>query len=66
MSPAPSVAVVEDDPSSRRTLIRLLQAGGFRPVVYESAEAYLESPPESAPVGLLLDINLGGMSGLQL
>ena len=30
------------------------------------AEEFLSSPPRSAPIGLLLDVHLGGMSGLDL
>jgi len=60
------VAIVEDDPSSRKTLLRVLHAGGYEPVVYESAEDYLAAPPNPAPLGLLLDMNLAGMSGLEL
>src|SRR5262245_13592090 len=66
MPRAHRVAIVEDDPSSRKTLLRVLQAGGFEPVIYENAEDYLKSPPIPAPMGLLLDMNLGGMSGLDL
>jgi len=66
MSPAPCVAIIEDDPSSRRTLRRVLRAGGFETLEFGTAEAYLAAPPEPSPFGLLLDINLGGMSGLEL
>jgi len=62
----PLVVVIEDDPASRRTLGRVLRAGGYDAAIYGSAEAFLASPPEGAPVGLLLDIHLGGMSGLDL
>ena len=62
----PLVVVIEDDPASRKTLARVLRAGGYEPVLYESAEAFLSSPPPSSPIGLLLDVHLGGMSGLEL
>ena len=35
------VAVVEDDAPARKALGRMLQAGGFEPVLFESAEAYI-------------------------
>jgi FixJ family two-component response regulator len=66
MSDAPVVVVVEDDPASRTTLGRVLRAGGFEPAVYESAEAYLASPPTVEPLGMLLDIHLPAISGLEL
>ena len=65
-TPMPLVVVIEDDPASRKTLARVLRAGGYEPVLYESAEAFLSSPPQSSPIGLLLDVHLTGMSGLEL
>jgi FixJ family two-component response regulator len=64
--PGPLVAVVEDDPASQKTLARVLRAGGYEAALYASAEEFLSSPPQSAPIGLLLDVHLGGMSGLDL
>ncbi len=62
----PTVVVVEDDPACRTALSRLLQAGGYRPVSFESAEAFLEAPEPPDPVCYVLDIDLGGISGLEL
>jgi FixJ family two-component response regulator len=62
----PLVAVIEDDPASQKTLARVLRTGGFDAAIYASAEEFLASPPQSAPIGLLLDVHLGGMSGLDL
>jgi FixJ family two-component response regulator len=62
----PLVVVIEDDPASQRTLARVLRAGGYQPATYASAEEFLSSPPPSTPIGMLLDVHLGGMSGLDL
>jgi len=62
----PLVVVIEDDPASQKTLARVLRAGGYEAAVYSSAEEFLSSPPHSSPLGLLLDVHLGGMSGLDL
>lgn len=62
----PLVVVIEDDSASQKTLARVLRAGGFDAAIYASAEEFLASPPRSSPIGLLLDIHLGGMSGLDL
>jgi FixJ family two-component response regulator len=60
------IAVVEDDASFARSLERLLRASGFEFCWYSSAEAYLQPATRPAPDCLLLDIHLGGMSGLVL
>jgi FixJ family two-component response regulator len=62
----PLVVVIEDDLASQKTLARVLRAGGFESVVYGSAEDFLASPPERQAIGMLLDVHLGGMSGLEL
>jgi FixJ family two-component response regulator len=62
----PLVVVVEDDPASQKTLARVLRAGGYEAAIYGSAEEFLSSPPHASAIGLLLDVHLGGMSGLDL
>ena len=59
-----TVDIVDDDADLRRALRRLLSANGFSVRVHESAEAYLASRNE--PDCLVLDVQLGGISGLQL
>ena len=58
------VAVVEDDAPSRTALGRLLRAAGFEPALFESAEAYIDASP--APTCIVVDVQLPGMSGIEL
>lgn len=65
-SPKPYVAVVDDDESLCRSLARLLAASGYHPVTYLSAEAFLADTNRPVFQCLVLDIRLGGISGLEL
>jgi len=60
------VAVVDDDESVCRSFGRLLRTAGFQPVSYTSAEAFLEDTKRPQFDCLVLDIQLEGMSGLEL
>jgi FixJ family two-component response regulator len=60
------VAVVDDDESVCRSFGRLLRTAGFQPVSYASAEAFLEDTKRPRFDCLVLDIQLEGMSGLEL
>jgi FixJ family two-component response regulator len=64
--PPPLVIVIEDDDASRKSLGRVLRLGGFDAAMFSSAEEFLDAPPGSPPVGLLLDLQLPGMSGIDL
>jgi FixJ family two-component response regulator len=66
VSDSPLVAVVEDDAPSRAALGRLLRAGGFEPALFPSAEAFIDAPLERNPLCLILDVQLGGISGIDL
>jgi FixJ family two-component response regulator len=61
-----NVAVVDDDQSFACALERLFRASGFDVCTYPSAEAFLAPTTRSQPDCLVLDIHLGGMSGLDL
>lgn len=60
------VAIVEDDASMLKGLQRLLRAHGIATEVYTSAEAFLERAAASEAGCLVVDINLGGISGIEL
>jgi FixJ family two-component response regulator len=60
------VAVVDDDESVCRSFSRLLSVAGFQPVSYASAEAFLEDANRPRFDCLVLDIQLDGISGLEL
>jgi len=60
------VAIVDDDVSLCRSVARLLRASGWRPVTYLSAEEFLADAERSRFDCLILDVQLGGISGIEL
>jgi FixJ family two-component response regulator len=60
------VSVVDDDPSVRRSLARLVKGAGYRVEAYASAHEFLARPPEEGPACLLLDVRMPGLTGLDL
>jgi len=60
------VAVVDDDPSVCRSVARLLRAAGMQPITYDSAEAFLADTKHPRFDTVVLDVQLGGMSGIEL
>ena len=62
---SPKISIVEDDPSVVRALSRLCRSAGYEVSAYGSAEAFLEESPGDDDC-LLLDVQLPGLSGLEL
>ena len=60
------VAVVDDDENLCRSVARLLRASGIHPVTYGSAEAFLADTKHPQFDCLVLDVQLGAMSGIEL
>jgi len=60
------VAVVDDDESTCRSFGRLLRAAGIQPVTYDSAESFLADTKHPQFGCIVLDIQLGNMSGIAL
>ena len=58
--------VVDDDVSMRRSLARLLTLSNWRVRLFDSAEAFLKEADSLRYGCLVLDIQLGGMTGLDL
>jgi FixJ family two-component response regulator len=67
MPPAtPTVVVVDDDISVRESLELLIQNAGWKPALFESAQAFLAQLPTVTPSCLILDVNLPDLSGLDI
>lgn len=60
------IHVVDDDPSFRASLSRLLRAAGFHVVGYPSVADFLASNAADRPGCVVTDLRMPGMTGLQL
>ncbi len=62
----PIVAVVDDDEAVRSALDNLLQSLGLEVATFASAEAFLASSACTSAACLIADVQMPGMSGLDL
>ena len=60
------VAIVDDDPSAREGLESLIRSAGWRVEAFVSAQEFLGRLGAEAPSCLILDLQLPGLSGLEL
>lgn len=60
------ISVIDDDESVRRTTKLLIESFGFRALDFESAESFLRSGQLQENSCLIVDIQMPGMTGLQL
>jgi FixJ family two-component response regulator len=60
------IVVVDDDPYVRRALLRLLASVGYGVRTFASSEEFLASCPAADVDCLIVDVYLGGMSGIEL
>ena len=67
MSDSPStVFVVDDDPSVRRAVERLLRASGFRVETFVSGDEFLEKVDADRTGCVVLDVRMPGQSGFDV
>ena len=65
-TPGATIAVVDDDDAMRRSIQRVLKGHGYATEAFADAEAFLDSGIATRINGVVLDIHLPGMSGLDL
>jgi FixJ family two-component response regulator len=60
------VAIVDDDPSLRKALERVLQSHSYATKTYESARSFIDSLRHDMPACLVVDLQMPEMTGLDL
>jgi len=63
---SPLVFIVDDDPSVRKSLTRLLTSSGHEVEAFASAREFLAREPYPGPCCLVLDVRMPGLTGLEL
>jgi FixJ family two-component response regulator len=63
---APLVFVVDDDPSVRKSLARLVATAEYKVETFASAREFLARPLPEGPCCLVLDVRMPGLTGLAL
>jgi FixJ family two-component response regulator len=60
------ISIVDDDQAVRESIRRLLRSFGFTAEAFDSAAAFLASPRLDETACLIADINMPGMTGVEL
>ena len=66
MNEVPVIAIVDDDDSVRRSLLRVVQSAGYTAEGFASAREFLDWLPQGRAACLLLDVHMSEMSGFDL
>jgi RNA polymerase sigma factor (sigma-70 family) len=61
-----TVFLIDDDPSAREGLARLIRAAGHQVTAFSSARDFLASRPRDQPGCLVLDVRMPELTGLEL
>jgi FixJ family two-component response regulator len=62
----PTIVIIDDDPSARRGLTRLVRAAGMKAQSFASAREFLSSDLSAGPGCIVLDVSMPDMSGPDL
>ena len=60
------VAAVDDDFRVRESIASLVESAGYTPLVYSSAEEFLQSGTLASTGCMITDVRMPGMDGLEL
>src|SRR5215472_7458624 len=66
MSKAPLISIVDDDALARDGITELVESLGYKTTAFESAEDFLKSDVVADTACLITDLQMPGLSGLEL
>lgn len=66
MNDVPVIAIVDDDASVGRSLVRVVESAGYKGELFGSAREFLAWLPDNRASCLVLDVHMDGLSGFDL
>jgi FixJ family two-component response regulator len=66
MNDLPIIAIVDDDASVRRSLLRVVESAGYNAETFASAREFLAWLPHGQAACLVLDVHMNDMTGFDL
>ena len=66
MAAVPLISIIDDDESLRIALVGLIRSSGYNASGFASAEEFLQSGAASSSACVITDIQMPGMSGIDL
>jgi FixJ family two-component response regulator len=60
------VFAIDDDPSVRKGLARLLRSAGYKSEIFESASDFLKREQHAGPACVIVDVRMPGLNGMDL
>src|SRR5262249_57532538 len=66
MTSTPMVFVIDDDPSVRKSLQRLLDAAEYKTELFNSASEFLARSAHLGPSCIIVDVKMPGVTGMDL
>jgi FixJ family two-component response regulator len=66
MNDMPIIAIVDDDTSVRRALLRVVESAGYKAETFASAREFLAWLPHGQAACLVLDVHMDELSGFDL
>src|SRR5213075_1366981 len=64
--PKSLVFAIDDDPSVRKGLTRLLRSAGYKSEIFASASDFLKREPHLGPTCVIVDVRMPGLNGMDL
>jgi FixJ family two-component response regulator len=60
------VFAIDDDPSVRKALSRMLRVAGYQSEIFESASDFLKRQQHTGPTCVIVDVRMPGLNGMDL